>query len=200
MAFDPNRFLPNNQLNESVYYASVLHKYLGKEFSCVIVYLDGDTMTELRRRSHLGQFCTYSLDYLSPGTKLTDWDLENGQYLNRVRTPVKPLSVRFDGVRYVQAAHFARVRGMANPAAVSKIVHKLNTQLDIYKDHIRDGIAHEWCYQELWRVYPRFSEDCLKPLEIREDGTVDVYHIPPFNLRQIMKELLPNGYDDEWVM
>ncbi len=177
-----------------------LEKYLDKEFSHVIVYLDDDAMSLLRNKRVLGQFCIYEAEYLSPGTGLTDWDVAQNQHLNRVRTPVKTLCVRFNGTEYCEAALFCRIRGTANPLAVRKIVFRLNKQLNVYKDHVRNGIAEEWCAQEQWRIYPRFLKDCLKPLEFGSHGKVTLYDIPEFDIPRIMKELLPEGYDDEWPM
>ncbi len=168
------------------------------EFRAVIVYFDKDQETDYSGKQSLGRFHTFDIDYITPPVKMTDWDVEHGQYLNRVRTPVKPVRLILTPTKTVEAPLFSRVRGFANRVAVRQIIQKLNHQLNIYKDHVRDGIAEEWCAQELWRIYPRFPEQCLRPVGFDKDGKPTGYYTPPFDLKATMKELLPDGYDDEW--
>ncbi len=185
----------------SLPYCEGLEKFQDVEFGKVIVYLDDDLLSDLLEKHSLGKFGVYETSYLLPGTGLTDWDIGQGQYKNRWRTYVKPVVVRYDGIVYKEVPLFCRVRGMANPYVVRKIIRRLNSMLDKYKNHVRNGIAVEWCSQELWRIYPRFEKDCVKTVFAKDDdgSTKKSYQIPEFSLAPIMKDLLPEGYDDEWL-
>ncbi len=183
----------------SIPYCRTLKQFRNVEYGKVIVYLSDDLLTDLLEQETLGKFGVYETSYLLPGTGLSDWDIGRGQYRNRVRTLVKPVTVRYDGTLYKEVPLFCRVRGMANPLVVKNILTELNDSLDKYKDHVRNGIAEEWCSQELWRIYPRFEKDCVKPVMVEIDGElVENYDIPSFDMNAIMKELLPHGWDDPW--
>ncbi len=164
---------------------------LSMDFSHVIVYLSAYQLSDGNVAAIKGVFKVFAFEELAVDYPLTDFELEKGMYKNRWRTTVKPVSVKCKDNKYVEASLFCRIRRGAQMELVLAIAGRLTRQLDVYKDHIRDGIAEEWCAQEHWRIFPRFPGQMhkIKPIG---DGRPD--------LREIMRDLLPEGFDTEWPM
>ncbi len=166
-----------------------LAKPISWDFAHVIVYLPRYDLEDGTITSVKGIFKVFAMDEIQIEFPLTDFELERGMYKNKWRTTVKPVSVKYkDGV-YLEASLFARVRVNAQMELVLAIAGRLTRQLEVYKDHIRDGIAQEWCAQEHWRMFPRFPGQ-IYPIKRIGDGRPD--------LREILRDLLPEGFDTEW--
>ncbi len=168
-----------------------LEKPLSWDFSHVIVYLPAIELSDGSMTTMKGVFKVYTFGDLALEFPLTDFEMERGMYKNRWRTLVKPVNVLCKAKKYVEASLFCRVRVGAQMELVFAIAGRLTRQLDVYKDHIRDGIAQEWCAQEQWRIFPRFP-GMQHEIKRIGDGRPD--------MRKIMKELLPEGFDNEWPM
>ncbi len=170
----------------------ILAKPASKTFSHVIVYTPRYKMPDGSYNSFKSRFELISFDNIAIGYPLTDYELEKGVRKNEFGTPVKPIGVRYrDTKDYLIAYLFARVRVGAQMVLVHAISSRLNRQLELYKDDLRDPIAQEWCAQEMWRIFPRFK-GTIHAVDTCE-GSVDT-------LREIMADMLPQGYDADWKM
>ncbi len=161
-----------------------------KQFSHVVVYLTPDDSPNGSPGKAKGEYKLFSMDDVSLGAKLTDWNLESDTYKNRWRTWVKPVKVRVDG-NFVEASLFLRIRPQSPMPVVREVIRTLNMHLNMYKDHVREGIAEEWNAQEQWRIFPA-RPDLPVVINFTKDDRPDV--------RNLMKELLPQGYDNDWSM
>ncbi len=165
-----------------------------KDFGSIVVYLPRHRVGTQRFTSPKGEFITIGLKDVANGIKLTDWELERGVYLNRHGTQVKPVWVTIDGHTYLKAFLFARVRVNASRSVLYRVVNCLNNHLNGYKDHLRTGIAQEWCDQELWRIFPLHAKDCVA---LDEAGHQPFVQPTPVEFRDIMRDMLPKGFDTE---
>ena len=164
---------------------------LGEEFSHVIAYCPKIDFSDGSSTGVLGHYKLCGVQEINATYPLTDWDMELDMYKNRWRTWVKPIQVLVAGDKYEDASLFCRIRAGAPMDIVKEIPCKLNRHLDMYRDHVRNGIAEEWNAQEQWRIFPRQPGTVYKIVKM-PNGSLD--------LRDIMKELLPEGYDTDWEM
>ena len=160
-------------------------------FSHVIVYYPRYNLTDGTYTSFKGCFKVFPLEDLALSYPINDFYLEKDMYQNSFGTLVKPIGVKHRRNMYLEAYLFARIRVNAQMVLVNAIASRLNRQLEIYQDNLRDGIGQEWCAQEQWRIFPRFA-GMIHPVNT-VDGSVET-------LREIMADLLPRGYDDDWKM
>ncbi len=168
-----------------------------RQFNRVIVYLPRKRLRDGTFTSHQGEFVCFPLKKVICESKLDDFHLEDYVFYNEHGTPVKPIEVTTNDVEYHQAALFCRVRILASKHHVTNITRYLNAYLGRYKDDLRDGIAQEWCAQELYRIFPTLDEHCLQPAEIDSTGKTTLYNVPNVDILSILREMLPGGWDDE---
>ncbi len=159
-------------------------------FNYVIVYLRRHELSDGTDTGFKGMFRYFSMSDIIVDKPLNDFTLDEEMFVNRHGTTVRPVSVKVKGV-YLRASLFARVRVGAQIVWVRAIIRSLNHQLEKYDDDKRNAIAMEWCAQEHYRIFP------AKPWKMYPE------QFAPENkeiLRQVMKELLPKGFDDEYPM
>ncbi len=167
-----------------------MYRNASDHFSHLIVFLPSYELKNGRKTSPLGEYKLISMATVMIGSRLTDWSMEMRTYRNRWRTVVKPVEIREQG-EVLEASLFCRIRKMAPMPVAREIVVTLNHHLDRYRDHIRRGIAEEWNAQEQWRVYPSHANMSIT-IQFTREGRPDV--------RQVMKDLIPQGYDPDWEM
>ncbi len=161
------------------------------DFSHVIVYMAPTKLRDGSMSISKGIFKVFDFADLALEHPLTDFEMEKGMYTNAWGTRVKPVRVKFADDTYVEASLFCRIRIAAQMELVIAMAGRLTRQLEVYKDDLRDGIAQEWCAQEQWRIFPRFPA-MMHEIKRIGDGRPD--------LREILKELLPDGFDNEWPL
>ncbi len=193
-AFSNNSFDQGTQtdpVTEQTQIVSVsLTNKANQTFSHVVVFVPENSSCDQHPAEETGSFKLVTMHDVSTEATLTDWTLETDMFKNKWRTMVKPVHVRVDG-EFVEASLFLRVRKHAPMPVVREVVRTLNVHLDMYKNHVRRGIAEEWNAQEQWRMFPAHDD---RPVEIhftRNDRP---------DVRQLMKDFLPEGYDAEWDM
>ncbi len=166
-------------------------------FNRVLVYLPRRQQRDGSMTSYQGEFKTFTMRQVICETKLDDFHLECNVYYNDYGTAVKPIEVTLNNVEYHQAYLFCRVRKLASRHHVTNIERYLNAYLGKYKDNLRDGIAQEWCAQEQYRIFPASNEHCLQPAELDATGRATLYKVPNLDMRSVLREMLPKGWDDE---
>ncbi len=167
------------------------------EFNRVIVYLPRSARSDGTFTSYQGEFKCFHLSLVISETKLDDFHLEDNVFVNEYGTVVKPIEVTTNKIDYHQAYLFARVRKLASKFHTLNIERYLNAYLGRYKDNLREGIAQEWCGQEIFRILPHKQDHCIQPAEVDVNGRTTLYTVPDVPIRDLLKDLLPNGWDDE---
>ncbi len=143
-----------------------------------------------------GKFYYFPIQETFWSTPTDDFHLHDDVATNRFGTEIKPVHCSFDRQRFYQGFLYLRVRRMAPPRPIHDIVDQLNRHLNTYVDDLRVEIAQEWAAQEPYRMYPKTLDECIQRTYNRA-GRALGWYTPPFNLKQFMKDTLPNGYDDD---
>ncbi len=160
-------------------------------FDQVIVYLRRHDFEDGVYTTYKGMFRLVPLKDVILDRPINDFTLDGELYLSRKGVSIRPVSVKVRDNTYLKAALFARIRIDAQIVWVKAIVRKLNQQLELYKDDLRDSIAQEWCSQEHWRIFPA-KRGTQYPVHYQDENLT--------TLQDIMKDLLPMGYDADWPM
>ncbi len=166
-------------------------------FDRLIVYLPRKLLQDGGVTSKKGEFKCFPLTKIISETKLDDWHLEANCYYNDYGTRVKPVEVTTNDREYHESYLFCRILTLASKNHVVDIERYLNAYLEQYKDELRDGIAQEWCSQEQFRIFPRRQDHCIEPLEVDSSGKATLYKVPNVNMKEVLRDMLPQGWDDE---
>ncbi len=165
-------------------------------YSHFIVYLKSYRQDDGSLTNDMGKFTLVPGHRTFWGTTQDDWHIEEDMYYNRNGMYVKPVHVSLDDRSYFSSPLFARVKSFTPTLRVDQVVDQLNLHLDLYMDHLRDDIAEEWCSQEPWRVYP-IKEYPMNDPRISIYGLLYDANPTPHDLKTVMGELMPKGYDEE---
>ncbi len=125
-------------------------------------------------------------------SSLTNFDLEKDMQKVTTENVVKPVYATLDGSRYYVASLFCRLRVNAKQENIDKMVEELNNRLEEVEEKYRDGVADEWCAQEVFKVFPDL-EDCPDADVADHDNPLCACQVN-FDAKRALNALLPQGY------